>query len=204
MFKVTNHRLLTADGRQVRFLPTKAMGGVIAPEILVMHWTGANSLQSAVNTFASPAAKASAHLVIGPDGEVVQMVPFNRSAWHAGVSKWGKRSNVNGFSIGIELANAGELQRRADGKFVERIRTSVVVAPKDVLIARHKNGGPELPYQLFPEAQINAAIAVGRALNAAYTFKDIVGHDDIAPGRKSDPGPAFPMGSYESAVLGRK
>ena len=47
--------------------------------------------------------KVSAHLLIRRNGEIVQFVPFNRRAWHAGESSYKGRSNCNDFSIGIEL-----------------------------------------------------------------------------------------------------
>lgn len=56
---------------------------------------------------------------------------------------------------------------------------------------------------LYPEKQIKAALEVGLALQNYYIFSDVLGHDDISPGRKTDPGPAFPMSNYKSAVMGR-
>ena len=47
--------------------------------------------------------KVSSHLLIRRDGELVQYVPFNKRAWHAGISKYNDRENCNDFSIGIEL-----------------------------------------------------------------------------------------------------
>jgi AmpD protein len=47
--------------------------------------------------------KVSAHFLIRRDGELVQFVPVERRAWHAGVSSWRGRSRCNDFSVGIEL-----------------------------------------------------------------------------------------------------
>ena len=47
--------------------------------------------------------KVSSHLFIRRSGEVIQFVPFNKKAWHAGKSKYKERENFNEFSIGIEL-----------------------------------------------------------------------------------------------------
>lgn len=47
--------------------------------------------------------KVSSHLLILRDGEVIQLVPFDKRAWHAGVSSWQSQSNCNDYSIGIEL-----------------------------------------------------------------------------------------------------
>ena len=49
------------------------------------------------------ALKVSAHILIRRDGEVIQFVPFNKRAWHAGASQFDGRENCNDFSIGIEL-----------------------------------------------------------------------------------------------------
>lgn len=47
--------------------------------------------------------RVSAHFFVRRDGEVVQFVPVNRRAWHAGTSAWRGRSRCNDFSVGIEL-----------------------------------------------------------------------------------------------------
>ena len=47
--------------------------------------------------------KVSSHLFIRRSGEVIQFVPFDKKAWHAGKSKYKERENFNDFSIGIEL-----------------------------------------------------------------------------------------------------
>jgi AmpD protein len=54
--------------------------------------------------FAAIAAlRVSAHLLIRRDGAMIQFVPFNRRAWHAGESSFNGRARCNDFSIGIEL-----------------------------------------------------------------------------------------------------
>ncbi len=72
-------------------------------------------------------------------------------------------------------------------------RGPILVAHRDAIEARHQNGGPVMGWQIYPKAQIAALIAVLRALHAGYGILDVVGHDDIAPQRKTDPGPAFPL-----------
>ena len=98
----------------------------------------------------------STHLLIRRDGELVQYVPFQRRAWHAGKSSFAGRAHCNDYSIGIEL-----------------------------------EGADEIPYT---DCQYEQLIDVILALRAAFpriTPERIVGHADIAPGRKTDPGPAF-------------
>jgi N-acetylmuramoyl-L-alanine amidase len=150
----------------------------------------------------NPAAKASAHLVIGRDGRIVQMVAFNRKAWHAGLSRWGDIEGLNAYAIGIELDNAGRLQRRGDGAWVHPVSGRVVPA-SEVIEAQHKAEPRPAGWHAFTEPQLSAAEAVARVLHDRYGFIDVLGHDDIAPGRKVDPGPAFPMGSFATQVMGR-
>ena len=52
--------------------------------------------------------RVSAHCLIKRDGSIVQFVPFDKRAWHAGVSKFGDREQCNDFSIGIELEGTDE------------------------------------------------------------------------------------------------
>ena len=202
MYSVKSHRLCR-DGAPVAFRPTPNMGGRIRPEILVMHYTGSSSTEGAISWLRKSEAQASAHLVIAPDGMVVQLVPFDRAAWHAGRSSYQGRQNCNAFSVGIELVNAGLLLRTGSGAFVEQL-TKRQVPANDVVLARHQNGGSEQPWAAYEPRQIEEAIAIGQAIVAAYSLRDVVGHDDIAPGRKIDPGPAFPMRSFKGHVLGRE
>jgi len=100
--------------------------------------------------------RVSAHLFVRRDGSLIQFVPFNRCAWHAGVSKWQGRENCNDFSIGIEL-----------------------------------EGTDTLPYEDIQYQRLNSIIVALNQHYPAITKDRIVGHSDIAPGRKTDPGPAF-------------
>ncbi|HLT01275.1 MAG TPA: N-acetylmuramoyl-L-alanine amidase [Geminicoccaceae bacterium] len=78
-----------------------------AIDALILHYTGMPSAAAAVNRLCDPAAKVSAHYLIDEDGSVVQLVPEERRAWHAGVSEWQGRPGLNDCSIGIELVNPG-------------------------------------------------------------------------------------------------
>jgi len=201
-YSISNH-ILRLDGKPVAQRATPNRGGRMTPQFLVMHFTGSSSTSSAVGWLTNKDAKASAHIVLSPEGVATQLAPFNIVTWHAGRSAYQGREGFNSFSVGIELVNAGQLAKRADGVFIERISPRVVPADQ-VILAKHRNGGPELPWQVYPEAQIEAAIAIGQALNKVYRFIEVVGHDEIAPGRKNDPGPVFPMGRVESLIMGRR
>jgi len=98
----------------------------------------------------------STHLLIRRDGELVQYVPFQRRAWHAGKSSYLGRERCNDFSIGIEL-----------------------------------EGADTDPYE---PAQYRVLAETILELCDAYptlSTEHVVGHSDIAPGRKTDPGIAF-------------
>lgn len=98
----------------------------------------------------------SSHLVIKRTGEIVQYVPFDKRAWHAGQSNYKGRERCNDFSIGIEL-----------------------------------EGTEIVPYNDVQYVQLAAVV---KALLDAYpslSSKRIIGHSDIAPARKTDPGESF-------------
>lgn len=100
--------------------------------------------------------RVSAHCVIWRDGRISQYVPFDKRAWHAGLSVFDGRDKCNDFSIGIEL-----------------------------------EGTDDDPYT---EAQYQSLLQLTRYLQQCYPAispNRITGHQHIAPGRKTDPGPAF-------------
>lgn len=159
---------------------------------LVIHFTAGASGKSSVDFWKTPAANgASAHLVIERNGSVIQCRPFNKTCGHAGKSQWrdpnsGKlHIGLNSNSIGIEIANAGN-----DDSALSWARRQPGFQS---ITARHKNGGPSVEWEQFPLAQLIACEQVSKLIVARYHLDDLVGHDDIAPERKTDPGPAFPM-----------
>ena len=107
--------------------------------------------------------EVSAHYLVSDDKSepVYSLVDENKRAWHAGVSDWKGRNNLNDTSIGIEIVNGGDVS----GTFV--------------------------PYKDF---QIKEVAVLVKYLADKYEIPatNILGHSDIAPQRKSDPGPLFP------------
>ena len=97
--------------------------------------------------------KVSSHFLIRRDGTLLQFVPCQQRAWHAGKSNWQGRENCNDFSIGIEL-----------------------------------EGSDFDAFEATKYVMLNRLLA---ALQQAYPIAAITGHSDIAPGRKTDPGPFF-------------
>jgi N-acetylmuramoyl-L-alanine amidase len=197
--QIKNDQLVPVAG-SIELAQTPNMGGVIVPEYLVIHYTAGRSGASAVEHFESAAAKASAHIVLDRSGKIWQLVPFNRRAWHAGVSSWAGRHDLNGCSIGIELDNAGRLEKRAH-KY--QAWFGGLYDEADVIQARHKNETAAAYWHAYTEVQLSTLLVLGKLLVAQYPLKDVLGHDDIAPGRKSDPGPAFALGSFRATLFGR-
>ena len=76
-------------------------------KIVVIHYTGMQSERESISKLCSPKFQVSSHFVINQNGKVYRLVQDNQIAWHAGKSCWGKYSNLNKNSIGIELINKG-------------------------------------------------------------------------------------------------
>jgi N-acetylmuramoyl-L-alanine amidase len=200
MLKIERHRLV---GDRVTHRDTPNLGGALEPRYLVYHYTAGSSLDSAVASLCTkkPSGNASAHLVLGRDGAIVQLAPFNAETWHAGVSQWNGLVGLNHWSIGIEMDNAGLLKRVGDQYVAWFGRT---YPAGEVMLAEHEHGGGIQPWHAYPEAQIARALELAELLAAHYGVEDVLGHQDIARGRKTDPGPAFPLGSLRARVLGRE
>ncbi|SFC30620.1 N-acetylmuramoyl-L-alanine amidase [Flexibacter flexilis DSM 6793] len=200
--KITNHKLLSESVSEIIVSDsTNNVGGVIDPQFIIIHFTAGQSAESSVEWFKNPSAKASAHLVIGRDGKIIQLVDFNKMAWHAGKSKWADFNGFNNFSIGIELDNPGRLTKVGDRYLswfkAEYSKDNVVEMP-------HKHEKGNSYWYEYTKEQIDACMKVCKLIMEKYHIQDILGHDDIAPYRKDDPGPLFPMESFRSKLLGRE
>ena len=177
-YGITGHRL---SGPNTRYVDAHDHGGPLAAHTFgIIHYTGGSSLAGAVKTLSAYDDRyVSSHLVIGRDGEVVQLVPFNLQAWHAGVSAYGGHTRLNNRSIGIEVVNPG-------------FRRPGTPADWPMISAPHKSGGPLRDWYLYTSEQVIALRQVISAIDEAYGRLQWLGHDDVSPGRKLDPGPAFP------------
>ena len=195
--QITDHWL---TGDSIQHLDTPNKEGIISPRFCVLHFTAGSSAESSVAHFQRAKAKASAHLVIGRDGRIWQLVPFNRKAWHAGVSAWAGLEGLNSHSLGIELDNAGRLKKMGDQY---QAWFGKLYPENEVIRACHKHELEESFWHAYTETQIAVALEVATLVTAHYGLEDILGHEDIAPQRKCDPGPAFPMASFKGAILGR-
>lgn len=199
MLSIENHRLV-GDG--ISFRATPNYGGELRARYLVFHYTAGRSAESSVESLCTrkPQGNASAHLVLARDGRIVQLAPFNVVTWHAGISQWNGLVGLNRASIGIELDNAGALSRVGD-KFIAWFGKEY--GASDVVLAEHKHGGGTRPWHVYTEIQIERALALAELFVNYYRLEDVLGHEDIARGRKQDPGPAFPLAAIASRALGR-
>ncbi len=178
-------------GQNVRgFEASPNIGKRLKPEMVIMHFTGGKRVRAAINWLKNPKSSASAHFVVDQEGFVTQLVSCDKIAWHAGQSVWGARSGVNGFSIGIELINSGILSFKS-GKYLNATGDEV---PESSVVTDVKGRY----WECFTEVQIQTAVALVRAIMQAYpSVTEIAGHEDVAPKRKLDPGPAFPWQVFQ-------
>ena len=199
--RIIDHRLFKTKDEPFKFIESPNYDEGLQHEYLAIHYTAGRNAEESVRWLTNRASKASAHLVIGRDGSIIQLVPFDKKVWHAGLSTWEGRVGLNSYSIGIELDNAGSLQRHGNRW---RAWFGDEYEDNEVLEAVHKNEKEIRGWHIYPAEQIKVALEVGILLVKQYNLRDVVGHEDIAPARKIDPGPAFPMNSFRSHCLGRR
>jgi N-acetylmuramoyl-L-alanine amidase len=168
------------------------------PDTIVIHYTAGKNAESSANYLCKDDVKASAHLVIGRDGKIYQLVSFDTIAWHAGKSEYGGRKWLNKYSIGIELDNAGVLKKTGD-EYQAWFGTKY--SAEEVIFATHRNETSPRYWHTFTEKQIETCRSVCELLIKKYGIKTIVGHEEIAPNRKQDPGPAFPLDKFRERLL---
>ena len=136
-------------------------------QFLIIHFTAEDFPRSLKVLTQGPVS--SHYLVSEREGnnpaKVYQLVDENRRAFHAGVSSWKGATALNASSIGIEIVNLG-------GR-------------------RGVNG---LRFPDFDREQIDRVVELVKDIVARHQIKPdrILGHSDIAPTRKNDPGPKFP------------
>lgn len=188
---VQGHRLCRDNGTPYPWEPSpniyhNADGGEteMAPRLLVMHYTaGVNSLPWLI----SPESKASAHLLVSRCGLIVQLVAFNRCAWHASSkSVYKGRVNCNLFGIGIEMENLGRLERKGEQWIGPK---GIVVPEAQVLVATHPHELTPTGWHTYTPEQREAVDEIVKTLTTHYDL-EVCGHEDILA-IKRDPGPAW-------------
>lgn len=127
----------------------------VRPDLIVLHYTAMATAEAALNRLCDPAAEVSCHYLIDRGGGLVRLVDEDSRAWHAGAGQWGRVTDINSRSIGIELDNGGRA-----------------------------------PFPAPQMATLEALLADVMARQAIPAHR-VVGHSDVAPLRKTDPGPRF-------------
>ncbi|MCY4744934.1 N-acetylmuramoyl-L-alanine amidase [Pelomonas sp. UHG3] len=140
---------------------------------IVLHYTVLD-WEKSLRVLTTGGQVSSHYLVRDNPAISYALVDENRRSWHAGASFWAGHSNLNSSSIGIEIVNAG-----------------------------YVDGPGGRVYAPFPQAQIDEVIALVRDIQKRHNVRPerIIGHADIAPGRKQDPGPNFPWKQLADAGL---
>lgn len=196
--RIQNHIL---DG--VDYIEAASHGGIITPKFLVMHYTAGWTAKGAIDLFKSGSRKTSAHLILERDGTLTQMLPFNVKGHHVGTSYWRGYAGLNSHSIGIEIVNYGDAPLWESEQVVDRRGRPVAEEysnPGDWIISDHQlYGGPRRRWQKFTQVQFDILDILTPLLVETYNLREIVGHEEVAtpPGRKPDPGPAFPLSYYK-------
>ena len=182
------------EGQDVEYINTPGKdSGIFStgyPDMIVIHYTAGSSLDGAIKTLRDPRIKSSCHFVIGCNGKIVQLVPLNRIAWHAGKSSYDNRTGINRYSIGIELDNPGRLTKSGDNY---RSWFGRVYSKDNVFEGVHRNESVISYWHSYAEEQIACVFSLCHCLKELLTIQHVVGHEEIALNRKTDPGPAFPL-----------
>jgi N-acetylmuramoyl-L-alanine amidase len=139
-------------------------------DMLILHYTGMQSAQAAIDRLRDSVAKVSSHYVVDEDGTVYCLVAEEKRAYHAGISFWRGRRALNDCSIGIEIVNPGH----------------------------------EWGYRAFPAMQIDAVKQLCASILSRHAIpaRNVVGHSDVAPNRKQDPGELFPWQELAACGIG--
>ena len=150
------------------------------PQVVVLHYTAGGDKSSVEWLTKSKESSVSAHYLIKGNGGIAQIVSDGMRAWHGGRGSWRGLPDINSLSLGVEIVNWGY-----DGVHVpeEVDRSSCVTL----------SGSPHKWFP-FPEEQFQSIAKLLTDFKERWNIQPhfFIGHSDIAPGRKVDPGPLFP------------
>ncbi len=168
----------------------------INPEFIIIHFTANCSSQESWRAFFNFFRPVSAHYLIDVDGKITQMVDESKRAWHAGESFWHHHISLNNNSIGIEIINPGFSD--AD---THPCTNNQILWNKNT--GQKISGSDKLWYQ-FTDKQIESCINLCTDIMQRYKISscNVLGHSDVAPGRKVDPGPLFPWQKLANHGIG--
>ena len=155
----------------------KSVGQNFRQRFIILHYTALDD-ENSIKVLTEQ--EVSAHFLITTRDEesIYNLVPEDKRAWHAGESEWKSSKNLNDSSIGIEIVNLG--------------LNEDILDDTDVGVERAlKNQYRQAPYT---EEQIKKIAILVKYLSEKYEIapENILGHSDVAPQRKLDPGPMFP------------
>ncbi|MDP2803231.1 MAG: N-acetylmuramoyl-L-alanine amidase [Phreatobacter sp.] len=192
-FKVDGATLVCADGRPVPQVPVPgALPELRSAEAVIFHYTASGSTTGVLNFLAGGTApnNVSYHILVARSGAVVQLVPLDREARHAGQSYWQTRglTQLNAYSIGVSFTNQGRLTQRDDGTYVNAYGAQV--GPKDVVPVQQ--AGQTSYWDRYTDDQMRTAEGLVHAFRARKPNIELLGHSEVSP-RSLDPGPAFPI-----------
>lgn len=197
--RIVNHRV-----KGLTFQKAHYTGEVITPEIVILHDTAGRLAKGNSAAFLASAntAKASVHFVIERDGSIVQQVPTNRRANHAGASSYNGRSGCNAFSLGIELVNPGLMTRWSDTMALAWWGEQLAVNLYGIREVTTKEHGRGL-WMPHAQEQIEALIRLLEVLfRDVKSLRDITTHWYVSPGRKVDPNPLLPLDAIRARIFG--
>jgi N-acetylmuramoyl-L-alanine amidase len=182
---ITSNRIVQATQQ-----PGFASSGTNTRRYVVIHYPATDTLQKTFNALRPGKAY---HIVIDRNGDLHQLAPFDRGSAHSGHSEWKGLQGLNSNGIAVSLQNVGRLKKQG-GRFVSE--SGAVFDPGIVGEARPRlptSGSAMAFWERFTDGQLNACEEVLKALVATFpTLTDLIGHDEIAMGRRDDPGPLFP------------
>jgi N-acetylmuramoyl-L-alanine amidase len=139
------------------------------PDMILLHYTGMPDAKAALDLLTRSGSEVSAHYFVFEDGRIVQMVPENRRAWHAGKSSWAGETDINSCSIGIEIANPGHDHGYPDFPLRQiaavtalcrsiltrfQIQPARVLAHSDVAPERKQDPGEKFPWRTLHDSAI--------------------------------------------------
>ena len=149
-----------------------------AIKYLIFHATALDTLEETFNSliYSQAPKRVSAHYVIDRDGTVYQLVADDKKAFHAGISDWAFTNQGKAIKSLNDMSIGIEFQCPAKGNTL---------------------GG-------FTKAQVKSGIELSRILIKKHGIlpQNILGHSDIAPHRKQDPGALFPWRTFAKAGIG--
>ena len=140
---------------------------VLPVDMLVLHYTGMQSAEAAIERLRDPLYRVSSHYVVDENGETYRLVPEDMRAWHAGVSYWRGRRGLNDGSIGIEIVNPGHewgYRPFPDAQIASVIALCQAILHRHAIppvnVVAHSDIAPDRkqdPGELFPWHQLYAA-----------------------------------------------